>query len=184
MLYLKALHIIFVVTWFAGLFYLVRLFVYHAEANEKSEPERSILIKHFSLAEKRLWNGITVPSAYGTVIFGGWFLGELYGMHWPSWMVLKLCFVAGLLVYHLLCGRMYNMFKNGNICYTSMQLRIWNEVATIFLVSIIFIVILKDTLSWIKGLAGLIGFAVVLMMAIKTYKKVRARSQEFRNKKK
>ena len=61
-LYVKALHIIFVVTWFAGLFYIVRLFIYHTEANLKSEPERSILVRHFKVAEKRLWFGITFPS--------------------------------------------------------------------------------------------------------------------------
>ena len=173
MLYIKALHIIFVVTWFAGLFYLVRLFVYHSEANEKSEPEKSILIKHFQLAEKRLWYGITVPSACFTIIFGSWLLYEMYGNNIPSWMYLKISFVAGLLIYHLLCGRIVSQLKNGIVRFSSMQMRFWNEVATIFLISIVFIVILRDTFSWLKGLAGLIAFSVVLVGAIRIYRKLR-----------
>ncbi len=173
MLYLKALHIIFVVTWFAGLFYLVRLFVYHSEANEKSEPEKSILTKHFQLAEKRLWFGITVPSAYGTIIFGGWLLYDMYGSNIPTWMYLKIAFVVGLLIYHLLCGRIVAQLKRGEVNYSSMQMRFWNEVATIFLISIIFIVVLRDTFSWLKGLAGLIAFSLVLVGAIRVYKKMR-----------
>ena len=173
MLYIKALHIIFVVTWFAGLFYLVRLFVYHSEANEKAEPERSILTKHFQLAEKRLWYGITVPSAYGTILFGSWLLYELYGSNIPAWMYLKIAFVAGLLIYHLICGRIVSQLKNGIVKYSSMQMRFWNEVATIFLISIVFIVILRDTFSWIKGLAGLIAFSLVLVGAIRLYKNYR-----------
>ncbi|MFZ7115455.1 MAG: CopD family protein [Bacteroidota bacterium] len=173
MLYIKALHIIFVVTWFAGLFYLVRLFVYHSEANEKPEPEKSILTKHFQLAEKRLWYGITVPSAYGTILFGSWLLYEIYGSNIPAWMYLKIAFVAGLLIYHLICGRIVAQLKNGVVKYSSMQMRFWNEVATIFLISIVFIVILRDTFSWLKGLAGLIAFSLVLVGAIRLYKKMR-----------
>ena len=173
MLYLKALHIIFVVTWFAGLFYLVRLFVYHAEANEKSEPEKSIMTKHFQLAERRLWLGITVPSAYGTIIFGSWLLGDLYGTNIPSWLYLKIAFVGGLLIYHFICGRIVAQLKRGEVRFSSMQMRLWNEVATLFLVAIIFIVVLRDTFSWIKGLAGLIAFSLALVGAIKVYKKLR-----------
>jgi putative membrane protein len=173
MLYIKALHIIFIVTWFAGLFYLVRLFVYHIEANEKSEPERTILTNHFKLAEKRLWYGITVPSAYGTIIFGTWLLYVIYGSNIPAWMYLKIAFVVGLLIYHLLCGRIVAQLKNGIVKYSSMQMRFWNEVATIFLISIVFIVILRDTFSWIKGLAGLIAFSLVLVGAIRVYKGLR-----------
>jgi len=173
MLYLKALHIIFVVTWFAGLFYLVRLFVYHSEANEKSEPEKSILTKHFQLAEKRLWFGITVPSAYGTIIFGTWLLYDMYGSNIPAWMYLKIAFVFGLLIYHLLCGRVVAQLKRGEVKYSSMQMRFWNEVATIFLIPIVFIVVLRDTFSWLKGLAGLVAFSLVLVGAIRVYKKMR-----------
>ena len=79
MLYLKALHIIFVITWFSGLFYIVRLFVYHAEANEMPDTEKHVLIKHFKVAEKRLWYGITWPSAILTWIFGIWLMVSMFG---------------------------------------------------------------------------------------------------------
>src|SRR5665647_2229409 len=97
--YIKALHIIFVITWFAGLFYIVRLFVYSAEANDKSEPERSILLKQFGLMQKRLWYGITWPSAILTLIFGTW-IGLLYGSL-PTWLLVKLIFVLSLFIYQL-----------------------------------------------------------------------------------
>lgn len=176
MLYIKALHIIFVVTWFAGLFYLVRLFVYHAEANEKQEPERSILLKHFQLAEKRLWFGITVPSAYGTIIFGTWLLYDLFGSTIPDWMYVKLAFVIGLLIYHIICGRIVAQLKSGVVKYSSMQMRFFNEIATVFLISIVFLVVLKDSLSWIKGVAGLLIFSLLLVTAIKLYKKMRSKN--------
>src|SRR4029078_7832406 len=97
--YIKALHIIFVVTWFSGLFYIVRLFVYSAEASIKAEPERSILLKQFSIMQKRLWYGITWPSAILTLIFGIW-LWQLYGSL-PAWLLVKLFFVVALFIYHL-----------------------------------------------------------------------------------
>ena len=91
-LYIKALHIIFIVTWFSGMFYIVRLFVYHSEAAEKLEPERSILSKQYKIMIKRLWLGITYPSAVLTLIFGTsmWYLLGVT----PEWLVIKLCFVV------------------------------------------------------------------------------------------
>ena len=83
-LYLKALHIIFVVTWFAGLFYIVRIFVYHSEAAGKTEPERSILMNHFKKAARPLWYGITWPSAIGTYVFGTWMIVQVYPWPMPS----------------------------------------------------------------------------------------------------
>ena len=176
MLYLMALHIIFVITWFAGLFYIVRLFVYHSEANLKSEPERSILIAHFKGAEKRLWYGITWPSAVGTYIFGIALLVNMYGSNIPDWLYLKLGFVVGLTIYHLLCGRILNQFQKNEIHYSGMKLRLWNEVATIFLVAIIFIVVMKDLTNWIKGVIGMIIFSAILIFAVKIYKNIREKN--------
>ncbi|TXK26412.1 CopD family protein [Pontibacter qinzhouensis] len=169
--YIKALHIIFVVTWFAGLFYIVRLFIYHAEANEKPEPERSILLKQYELMQKRLWYGITWPSAVLTLIFGLIIL-HLYGSI-PPWLVWKLWFVAGLYVYHFLCHRIFKQQQQGRSGYTSTQLRIWNEVATVFLISIVFLVVLKSSLSMLWGIIGLLVFSGVLMLAIRIYKRTR-----------
>ena len=97
--YIKALHIIFIITWFSGIFYIVRLFVYSAEANAKSEPERSILLKQYGIMQKRLWYGITWPSAILTLIFGLW-IWSYYGSL-PEWLLIKLFFVLGLFIYHL-----------------------------------------------------------------------------------
>src|SRR5690349_570746 len=100
--YILALHIIFIVTWFAGLFYIVRLFIYHVEADQKAEPERNILIKQFQVMQRRLWYGITWPSAVLTFIFGPilW-LGYFPQYTFQAFFILKLCFVAGLALYHL-----------------------------------------------------------------------------------
>jgi len=172
MLYLKALHIIFVVTWFAGLFYIVRLFIYYTEANEEEEPKRSILQYQFQIMMKRLWFGITWPSALLTAIFGFWLLNTLNWWGQP-FMHLKLTFVLFLYVYHFLCHRLFKQLIAGIVKYSSNQLRIWNEVATLFLVAIVFIVVLKDLTNWIYGLVGLVLFSVLLMLAIRIYKRLR-----------
>ena len=173
MLYIKALHIIFVVTWFAGLFYIVRLFVYHVEAEQKPADEKTILQNQFKIMERRLWYGITWPSMLGTVIFGGWMTYLQYGYFFSqTWFWLKMAFVLGLLLYHFQCGRIYTQLKKGTINYSSLQLRIWNEAATLFLVSIVFIVVLKDTLSMIWGIAGLVVIAGILFRAIQLYREI------------
>src|ERR1700753_1537515 len=96
--YIKALHIIFIVTWFSWLFYMVRLFIYHTEAAEKPEPDRSILMVQFRVMIRRLWMGITWPSAILTLVFGPWMLIMMGSI--PLWLKIKLCFVAGLYLYH------------------------------------------------------------------------------------
>ncbi|EJF09401.1 MULTISPECIES: CopD family protein [Pontibacter] len=177
-LYLKALHIIFVVTWFAGLFYIVRLFIYYAEAQEKPEPERSILQNQFSIMQKRLWYGITWPSAVLTLIFGTSIVITL-GLYdpFPGWLIWKLAFVAGLYAYHFLCHSIFKQQQSGIIKYSSTQLRIWNEVATVFLISIVFLVVLKSALSMVWGIVGLLVFSALLMLAIRIYKRTREAKQ-------
>ncbi len=169
--YIKALHIIFIVTWFSGLFYIVRLFIYNTEANEKTGIEKEILQKQFTIMIRRLWLGITWPSAILTLIFGGWIFYLLGSM--PQWLMIKLFFVAALYVYHLTLHKIYKDESKGIFRYSSTQLRIWNDVATIFLISIIMIVVVKDSMSWIWGVAGLILFSILLMSAIKVYKMLR-----------
>lgn len=172
-LYIKALHIIFIVTWFSGMFYLVRLFIYNTEANEKVEPEKTILQKQFAIMIKRLWYGITWPSAILTLIFGVW-LTYLYGFL-PQWLLIKLGFVLGLYIYHFTLHTIYCQEAKGIFKYTSQQLRIWNEVATVFLVAIVMLVVVKQNLSFVWGLVGLVLFVVLLMSAIKIYKLARTR---------
>lgn len=171
--YIKALHIIFIVTWFSGLFYIVRLFIYNTEATEKEDPDRTILQKHFSIMIKRLWLGITWPSAVLTLIFGPWVWSMLGSL--PQWLMVKLAFVVGLYVYHFTLHHLYQQQMKGVFKYTSQQLRIWNEVATIFLVAIVMLATVKQSLSFLWGLIGLIGVVVVLMSAIKIYKNMRTK---------
>jgi protoporphyrinogen IX oxidase len=173
-LYLKALHIIFIVTWFAGMFYIVRLFIYNTEANDKAEPERSILQKQFAIMIKRLWFGITWPSAVLTLIFGPW-VWYLLGAT-PDWLMVKLLFVVGLYAYFFTLHAIYKQQSKGIFKYSSQKLRIWNEVATIFLVAIIMLVVVKQSMSWFWGIVGLLLFVVVLMSTIKIYKNIRSRS--------
>lgn len=170
-LYIKALHIIFVVTWFAGLFYIVRLFVYSAEANAKAEPERTILLRQFGIMQKRLWYGITWPSAILTIFFGGW-LWYLFGSL-PTWLLIKLCFVAGLFLYHLSLHSIFKQQAIGFFRHTSQQLRAWNEVATLFLITIVMLAVVKQMLSVVWAVAGLVVFSILLLTAIKVYKKLR-----------
>ena len=172
--YVKALHIIFMVTWFSGMFYIVRLFIYNTEANEKGATERDILRNQFSIMIRRLWLGITWPSAILTVIFGGWMMILLGSI--PQWLWIKLIFVLGLYLYHFSLQHIYKLQMRGIFRHTSQQLRIWNEVATIFLIAIVMLVVVKQSLSLVWGLIGLILFVVLLMSAIRIYKLLRSRS--------
>lgn len=171
---IKALHIIFVVSWFAGLFYMVRLFIYDAEANLKSEPEKSILQKQFQIMQSRLWWIITTPAMILSLIFGTWMilLNTTYYLSSP-WMHLKLGFVLLLLIYHFLCQRIMKKFELGIYNWSGNQLRLWNELATLFLVIIVFIVVLKNTMNWIYGTLGFFATGVLLMLGIKLYKTLR-----------
>ncbi len=171
--YIKALHIIFIVTWFSGMFYIVRLFIYNTEAGEKEGLEKEILHKQFAIMIKRLWLGITWPSAILTVIFGGW-ITSMYAAI-PQWLWIKLGFVAGLYAYHFTLQKIYSDEMKGIFKYTSNQLRVWNEVATIFLIAIIMIVTVKDNMSWLWGIIGLALFTIILMSAIKIYKIIRTK---------
>jgi putative membrane protein len=170
---LKALHIIFVVTWFAGLFYIVRLFVYIVETGVKSDEEQRILLPQLRLMASRLWFGITWPSAIITLILGTSLL-----VVQPNWlgmpfMQLKLGFVGLLLIYQIVCHRFYIKLQKSTNLWTSTGFRIWNEVATLLLVAIVFLIVLKNTIDWLYGTLGLVTFAVLLMLAIRIYKKLR-----------
>ncbi len=173
--YIKALHLIFMVAWFAGLFYGVRLFIYHVEAEQKEAGEKEILQRQYKIMEKRLWYIIAWPSMILTVVFGVWMLVEAPMFLAEPWMHLKLAFVAGLVLYHVLCHMIYSQLQKDIIKYSALKLRIWNEVATLFLVAIIFIVVVArvNMLNWIWGVVGLVLLGIVFMIAIKLYKKAR-----------
>jgi putative membrane protein len=172
-LYLKAVHIIFIVTWFAGLFYMPRLFVYIIEAYHKSEPEKGILLKQLVPMASRLWFGITWPSAIITLGMGTSLL--IHQPHWlqQGFMHIKLTLVFLLYLYHFSLHILLKQLKKGIVKYSSTQMRAWNEVATLFLISIVFIIVLKNTLSMIWGLLGLLLITAAILIGIRTYKKFR-----------
>ncbi|NEV94519.1 CopD family protein [Psychroflexus sp. YR1-1] len=174
--YIKALHLIFVITWFAGLFYIPRLFIYHIEARQKPKPDCDILSKQLKIMEKRLWYIITWPSAILATIFAVWLLVLVPGWLEQAWMHVKLTFVALLFAYHIKNHFIFKQFQNEDIRWTSNGMRLWNEGATLILFAIVFLVILKNTISWIWGLVGLIGLGLVLMLGIKLYKRLRNRN--------
>ncbi|HCS20993.1 MAG TPA: protoporphyrinogen IX oxidase [Bacteroidetes bacterium] len=173
-LYLKATHIIFVVTWFSGMFYLGRLFIYNREAMDKPEPERSILQRQFNIMIHRLYWAITFPSVLITLILGSALAINL----WPfsTWLWLKLVFVLVLLIYHYTLHLLVKQQKAGVFRYSSHQLRIWNEVPTILLVSIVMLAIVKQGMSLVYGLAGLAALILLLITAITIYRKSRKKS--------
>jgi putative membrane protein len=121
--------------------------------------------------QNRLWYIITWPSAILTLLFGGW-MWYLYGSL-PTWLLVKLCFVAGLFLYHLSLHRIFKQQEAGIFRHTSQQLRMWNEVATLFLIIIVMLAVVKQMLSVAWSVAGLFAFAVLMMVAIKLYKKYR-----------
>lgn len=169
----KALHIISVVTWFAGLFYMPRLFIYHEEANEKSAIEKQILQDQFKIMQRRLWYGITWPSAVVVFLFGGSLVQFFWPLNENPWLIIKLFFVAGLYGYQFYLHKIFLLQKNNISKYSSTKLRIINEVSTVFLVAIVFLVVLKDTLSLLYALSGLIVFILILLVGIRIYKKIR-----------
>ncbi len=176
--YIKALHLIFVITWFAGLFYIPRLFIYHIEASQKKSPEKEILTKQLQLMTKRLWYIITWPSAVLATLFAVWLLVLMPGWLQQPWMHIKLGFVLLLIAYHLKNHQIFSQLQRNEIKYSSNFMRIWNEGATLILFAIVFLVILKSTFTWIFGVIGIVVLGVVLMLGIKIYKRIRNKNSD------
>lgn len=171
--YIKSLHLIFVVTWFAGLFYIPRLFIYHIEAWQKPSPDREILTDQLKLMTKRLWYIITWPSAILCTVFAIWLLVLMPGWLQQSWMHVKLAFVVLLFMYHLKCHQIFKQLQRDEVKYTSKFMRIWNEGATLILFAVVFLVILKNAFNWIYGVIGIFVLALLLMFGIRLYKRIR-----------
>ena len=167
---LKAIHIIFVVSYFAGLFYIVRLFIYHTEALEKPEPEQSILHNQYTFMEKRLWNIITVPAFVIMLISG---ITLLYLTNWAflqqGWMHVKLMFVVILIGYHFWCFKTLKNLHSKKKNYTSVRLRMMNEVATLILFVVVFAVVLKTQFiaNWYWVLISFVGVGILIMLVVK-----------------
>jgi putative membrane protein len=174
--YIKALHLIFVVTWFAGLFYIPRLFIYHIEASEKSSPDKEILTSQLKLMTKRLWKIITWPSFILCTLFAIWLLVLRSILLEEPWMLIKLGFTVLLILYHLKNHQMYKQLQRDEINYTSKFMRIWNEGATLILFAVMFLVILKSTFNWIFGVVGIIVLGILLMLGIRLYKRIQEKN--------
>ncbi|HLF52469.1 CopD family protein [Flavobacterium sp.] len=175
--YLKSLHLIFVITWFAGLFYIVRLFVYQIEAAEKPSPEKEILQKQYKIMTYRLWYIITWPSAILASIFAFSLLYLIPGFLGQDWMQVKLGFVFALYLYHLKCHQIFRQLQNDEVKYTTNFMRLWNEGATIILFAVVFLVILKNAVNWIYGVIGIFLFSIIIMLGFKMYKRIRERNK-------
>lgn len=176
--YIKALHLIFVITWFAGLFYIPRLFIYQIEAYEKEEPEKGILSRQLKLMTKRLWFIITWPSAILASIFAFILLFMIPAWLQQPWMHVKLGFVVLLYAYHFKCHLIFKELQNDVVKWTSSQMRLWNEGSTLILFSVIFLVIVRDAINWIYGVIGIFILAIMLMLGIRIYKRIRAKNPD------
>lgn len=175
LLYIKSIHIIFVVSWFAALFYIVRLFIYATEAQTKDDIARPILTQQLLLMQRKLWYIIGWPAAIGTMIFGFWMIVINPNYLSLPWMWLKLIAVGFLCMYHWQCQRILTQQKQGVFKFSSTRLRLFNELATIFLVAIVFLVVVKSTSGMMWGILGMFGFAGLLMLAVFIYKRTRVK---------
>ena len=176
--YIKALHLIFVITWFAGLFYIPRLFVYQIEAFHKPSPDKEILGKQLKLMAKRLWYIITWPSAILATLFAIWLLVLIPAILKEPWMHVKLAFVVLLIIYHLKTHQYYKQLQRDEVKKSSGFMRIWNEGATFILFAVVFLVILKSALNWVFGIVGLVVLGILIMLGYKIYKNIRMKNPD------
>ena len=153
------------------MFYIVRLFIYNREAQDKEPAAKTLLQEQFAIMIRRLWFGITWPSAVLTLIFGIW-MAVLYNAL-PSWLIVKLAFVLCLFAYHISLHVIYKRQMAGDFTISSQKLRIWNEVATVLLIAIVMLVVVKQEMSLAWGLGGLLLVIFLLMSAIRIYKNIR-----------
>jgi putative membrane protein len=176
----KTIHFIGLISWFAGLFYLPRLFIYHVEALEKAESERSIMARQFGLMEKRLYNIIMNPAMILTYV-GGFTMIFYYGWDWFTgniWMHWKLGFVFLLTGYHHYSKGIIRKLSAGKIPMSSTKLRYYNEIATVILLAIVLLAVFKSRLDFIYAFVSIIIFMFLLMLGIKAYKNYRKRKNE------
>jgi protoporphyrinogen IX oxidase len=159
---LKALHVIGIVCWFAGLFYLPRLFIYHAEANSNPEPKRGTLVTQFKLMERRLWYGIMWPAIVVSAVTGVWLIA-FHPFAQSPWLHLKLVFVLLLVIFHFHAGWVRRKMAEDVMPLSSHQLRIYNEVPTFLLVATVFTVISKMVSVGLWSLAGCAAFFVIVV---------------------
>ena len=171
--YFKALHIFFVVAWFAGLFYVPRLFIYHIEATKKASPEKEILTKQLKIMTRRLWYIISWPSAILTLLFGVLMLTIIPSWILQKWMIVKLSFVVLLIIYHFKTHVFFKQLQRDQIKKTSFFMRIWNEAPTLLLFIIILLATFKEGMTLFSGVISFLSLIIFLFIGIKIYQKYR-----------
>ncbi|MEO1143987.1 MAG: protoporphyrinogen oxidase HemJ [Cyanobacteria bacterium J06638_22] len=177
-LWFKAFHIIGVVVWFAGLFYLVRLFVYHVEADERPEPAKSILKDQYALMEKRLYNLITTPGMVLTVAMAIALVVAAPDLLKQTWLHVKLTFVLLTVGYHFYCRRIMNQLAAGTCQWGGKQMRGLNEVPTVFLVLVVLLAVFKNQLPTSATAWGTLGLIVAMAAIIQLYARKRRLDKE------
>lgn len=171
----KALHIIGFVAWFGGMFYLVRIFVYHTEAFDKPQPEQDVLRAQFSVMETKALNIICRPAMLITWVFGSLMI-ITYGMDWfktNHWLHAKLLLVFILSGYSDYCGRIIKKLKIDKTGFSSFQFRLFNEVPTLFLIAIVLIAVFRNNLNYLYAILGIIIAGLVMYAIARIYKNKR-----------
>ncbi len=174
----KAFHIIGVVVWFAGLFYLVRLFIYHVEAEEEPEPARSILQKQYAIMETRLLKIITTPGMIVTLAMAAGLLWLRPEVLHEGWMQAKLSFVALLVTYHLYCASLRKQLAQGTCKWGPKQLRALNEGPTLLLVTIVMLVIFQNNFPTSATTWLIAGLVLSFVITIQLYARKRRLDKE------
>ncbi len=171
---IAALHVISMVSFFAGTFHVLRLFIHHKDAEKKFDPERAILIKQFSGMERFGWYAITWPSLVLMVLSGAWLLIKNPGLMTESWMYAKLGFSALLIVYHLINQRLFDRIRTNRLRWGGAGIRLWNLAAVAFLFALVFLVAMKGSLGTMWGLLGALFLGIAIALAVMMYRNKRS----------
>lgn len=166
----KALHLIFMVSFFAGTFCIVRLFILHKETLAKFEPDRTILTRQLIGMERRLWYVVTWPSLVLMLILGLWLFAMDPALIKQPWMHAKLGLVALLIAYHLRNQAIVGRARDNDIRWSSLALRLWNMAAVVLLASAVFLAVLKD-LRWEYGALGLVTLGATIVLTVMGYRR-------------
>lgn len=174
----KAFHLIGIVVWFAGLFYLVRLFIYHVEANQEPEPARTILKNQYQIMELRLYNIITTPGMLLTIAMAIGLLTTEPDVLKERWLHIKLLFVVFLIGYHHYCRRLMKQLAADKCGWNGQQLRALNEAPTVMLVVIVLVAVFKNNLPTDITAWGIVGLIVAMAATIQLYARKRRLDKE------
>ncbi|MGF1515561.1 MAG: protoporphyrinogen oxidase HemJ [Elainellaceae cyanobacterium] len=177
-LWFKAFHLVGVVVWFAGLFYLVRLFVYHIEAQEQPEPARSILQNQYAVMEKRLLRIIATPGMVVTLVMAVGIVSQEPAVLHEWWLHTKLALVVGLMGYHHYCSRLMKKLAAGECQWGSKQMRALNELPTLLLVAIVLLAIFKNSFPTNITSYLIVGLIVLMAASIQFYARKRRLDRE------